>query len=258
MVWVRSLLFHLGLLPPTIFFALLAFVVYPLPYRWRYYIITSWTRLVLWWLSLTCGLRYRVTGRDNVPQGPAIVFCKHQSAWETLALTAIFPPQTWILKREMLWLPLIGWGLAALDPIAINRRAKLHALQQVLQQGLARLDRGRWLIIFPEGTRVAPGDKRRYQSGGGVIAERTGYPVVIVAHNAGLFWPRNSFVKYPGMIDVVIGPTIEPKDKTAREIMVLAEQWIEQTSERLLRETHPPARKDPAIKQNNYETGRSD
>ena len=243
MSWIRAILFHVGLLPTTVFFGLLSVLVYPLPYRWRYRIITRWTHITLWWLTVTCGLDYRVSGREHIPAGPAIILCKHQSAWETMALQALFPPQVWVLKRELLWLPLLGWGLACLDPVAITRENPLRALQQVIRQGKARLQDGRWVVIFPEGTRVAPGDRQRYQPSGGMLAKQSGYPVVPVAHNAGLFWPRNSFTKRAGTIDIAIGPAIDPTGKTAKQITQLAEEWIEPTAARLI---DPDAQPRPA------------
>jgi 1-acyl-sn-glycerol-3-phosphate acyltransferase len=161
------------------------------------------------------------------------VLSKHQSAWETLAFQEIFPPFVFILKRELLWIPLFGWGLALLKPIAIDRDAGRRALDQVVSQGRARLEQGIWVVVFPEGTRVAPGHRRRYKSGGAALAAETGYPVVPVAHNAGVFWPKRSFIKKPGTIRVVIGPPIPTKGKSADEVLDQAEEWIEQTMARL-------------------------
>lgn len=240
---LRGLAFYAGLLVLTLLYALLAVLIRPLPYRLRYRLVTQWTWLNLRWLEATCGLRYRVEGREHLPPGPAIVMSKHQSAWETLALQELFTPQTWVLKRELLRIPLLGWGLATLEPIAIDRGAGRSALQQVVEQGRERLAAGRWVVVFPEGTRVAPGARRRYKSGGGVLAEATGVAVVPVAHNAGVFWPRNSIAKRPGTIDLVIGPTIDSRGKSAAEITAAAEAWIEATSARLpgLGNTHAPA-----------------
>jgi 1-acyl-sn-glycerol-3-phosphate acyltransferase len=185
---------------------------------------------VLWWLEITCQLRYVVDGKGNIPQyGPAIVFAKHQSTWETLALQRIFPSQIWVAKRELLWIPFFGWGLSMMKPIAIKRGTGRAAVMQLISQGRERLKEGLWVIIFPEGTRVPPGQKGRYRIGGAILAEHSGCPVLPVAHNAGEYWPRHSFIKQPGTIQVRIGRLITPGDRSAQEIMNEAETWIEST-----------------------------
>ncbi len=226
MIVLRSLCFSLGQVLATLVFAVLALFVAPFPFTVRYRVISQWARFNLWWLALTCNLRYRVEGAENIPARNGIIFCKHQSAWETLALQCIFPPQVWVLKRELLWIPFFGWGLALLEPIAIDRDSPRRALCQLLEQGAQRLAAGRWVVIFPEGTRVPPGEHRPFQSGGALLAARTGYPVVPVSHNAGEYWPRRSFLKYPGTIRVVIGPPIESAGRSAQEINREAEDWI--------------------------------
>lgn len=234
LLYLRALVFYTGVMTTLCVFAPLALFIRPLPYRTRYrLIIQTWAHLNIRWLETTCRLGFRVTGTEHLPDGPAIIFCKHQSAWETFALQEVFPPYVWVLKREVLWLPLFGWGLATLDPIAIDRKAGTAALRQIVRTGSARLESGLGVIIFPEGTRVRLGERRRYEPGGGMLAARSGFPVVPVAHNAGLFWPRQSWIKYPGTIDVVIGPVIDPAGKSATEITVIAEDWIEATCERL-------------------------
>lgn len=230
MLLLRSLLFVLGMWLSTLVIAPLSLFTFPFPFATRYGFITQWGRFNLWWLKMTCRLDYRVEGREHIPPGNAIVFCKHQSAWETLALQSIFPPQVWLLKRELLWVPFFGWGLAMLEPIAINRRAGRRAVQQLVSQGSIRLAEGRWVIIFPEGTRVSPGQTGRYGIGGAVLAATTGYPVVPVAHNAGEFWPRLGFIKHPGTITVVVGPVIETHGKDAETIKEEAKEWIERKS----------------------------
>lgn len=233
MAFLRSLLFTLGQLLATVIFAPLSVLTFPLPHRLRYAFITQWTRFNLWWLALTCGLRYEIIGRENIPARNGIILCKHQSAWETLALQMIFPAQTWVLKRELLWIPFFGWGLAMLKPIAINRQSGRLAMQQLLAQGEQRLNDGLWVVVFPEGTRVAPGERKRYGAGGAVLAEKTGYPVIPIAHNAGRYWPRRGFLKRPGTIRLIIGPTVPTTDRSAAEINLAAETWIEKTMETL-------------------------
>ena len=227
MILARSLLFYLGLAVATLLFLPLCLILLPLPLRLRFRVISKWSVFNLWWLGVTCGLRHEIRGGENIPDGACIILCKHQSAWETLALQRVFPAQVWVLKRELLWIPLYGWGLASMGPIAIDRGAGMRALNQIVKQGAARLRDGLCVVIFPEGTRARPGEKLPYQPGGGMLAARSGYPVVPVAHNSGSFWPRLSLRKWPGTITMVIGPPIDPAGKTAAQITREAEAWIE-------------------------------
>lgn len=198
-----------------------------LPFATRYRLISAWARFQLIMLKHLCRLDYRVEGREHLPGGAAIILAKHQSAWETIAFQEIFPPQTWVLKRELLWIPLFGWALALLRPIAIDRGAGRRAIEQVIEQGRERLQSGIWVVVFPEGTRVAPGTRKRYAMGGAVLAAETDYPVVPVAHNAGSFWLRRGFLKRSGTVRVVIGPVIDSRGKTAEEIIRRTEEWVE-------------------------------
>lgn len=197
------------------------------PRGWRYQIARSWCAVSIWALRLTCGVRWRVEGRDNLPDEPVIFFSKHQSTWETLALVVLLPPQVHVLKRELLKVPFFGWGLAAIRPIAIDRAAGRAAVEQLTSQGRERLRSGRCVMIFPEGTRVRPGETQRYRMGGAVLASETNAPVVPVAHNAGELWPRHSFIKWPGEITVAIGPPIDTTGKTADQVNTEAREWIE-------------------------------
>lgn len=221
----------------TAVFAPLSVLTFPLPPLTRYRFISQWTRFNLWSLRVTCNLSYRVIGREHLPADTAIALVKHQSTWETLALQEILPPQVWVLKRELLWVPLFGWGLAMMDPIAINRRAGKRAIAQIIEQGQQRLNSCRWVVVFPEGTRMAPGEHRRFGIGGAVLAAETGHPVVPIAHNAGHFWPRRGFIKRPGVITAVIGPTIDSRGRSAEEINRLAEAWIKNTTATLEAQT---------------------
>lgn len=213
----------------TVAFAPFAVLCGVLPYRRRFGVISQWARVNLWMLERCCGLRAEVRGLENIPREAAIVLCKHQSAWETLALQRWFRPQVWVLKRELLWIPFFGWGLAMLRPIAIDRRSRRRAVDQIIAQGRQRLEDGCFVVIFPEGTRVPPGQRGRYKLGGAILAQHTGRDVVPVAHDAGHYWPRKSFLKYPGCIRVVIGPPIRSAGRDAAEVNRLAENWIEET-----------------------------
>lgn len=227
LLYARSLLFFLGMLIFTLVIAPIMIISAILPFRYRYAIANIWVVLTLWWLRLSCGLSHRVEGVENIPEKNAIIFCNHQSAWETIALQTIFPAQVFITKRELLHLPFFGWALATQEPIAIDRKAKKAALKQVIDQGIDRLNKGRFVVVFPEGTRTAPGKKRPYKLGGSNLAEQSGFPVVPVAHNAGEFWGRYSFLKFPGVIKLRIGPVINPQGMTAPEINEAAKDWIE-------------------------------
>ena len=215
-MWVSVLIYAPLMLPTAL-----------LPFPARYRIIRQWARFQVFLLKVLCRLDYRVEGREHLPAGAAIIMSKHQSAWETIVFQEIFPAQTWVLKRELMWIPLFGWALALLRPIAINRGAGRQAIEQIIKQGRERLQSGIWVVVFPEGTRVAPGARRRYGIGGAVLAAESGYPVVPVAHNAGSFWPRRGFRKRPGTIRVVIGPAIDPRGRKAEEIIRRTEEWIE-------------------------------
>lgn len=231
MVYLRSILFYLGMTVITLIHNLFIPFLFllPLNHFQRYAYLVRWSRIIMAWLKISCGLTYRVIGKENIPQGPAIILAKHQSAWETIALQQVFPPQTWVLKRELLHIPFFGWSLRATKPVAINRGSTKEALRQVLEQGKQRLDEGLWMVIFPEGTRTLPGMRGRYAIGGAMLAERSGYPVVPVAHNAGEFWKAKGFLKYPGEITVVIGPVIDSTQYKAGEINRQVEEWIENT-----------------------------
>lgn len=227
MTLARSALFALALAVVTPPYALIALATFPLPRLARYRIISGWSRLVVRLARAICGIRWRVQGREHLPAHPAVILAKHQSAWETLAFQEIFPPQVLVLKKELLWIPFFGWGLALMSPIAIDRADGRAALRDVARRGRERLAQGFWVVIFPEGTRVRVGEKRAYQQGGAWLAAQCGVPVVPVAHNAGRLWPRNAFLKRPGEVTVRIGPAIPTTGRDAKQISAEAEAWIE-------------------------------
>jgi 1-acyl-sn-glycerol-3-phosphate acyltransferase len=235
LVALRSLLFNTIMFITVAIYAPLMLPTALLPYRRRYRIITQWARLQGFLLNKLCRLDYRVEGAEHLPAGAAIVMSKHQSAWETIVFQQIFPPQTWVLKHELMWIPFFGWALKLMRPIAIDRGAGRRAIEQVIEQGRERLQAGIWVVVFPEGTRVAPGSRKRYGLGGAVLAAETGYPIVPVAHNAGSFWLRRGFLKKPGTVRVAIGPAIDPRGKKAEEIIKQVEEWIENKMKELER-----------------------
>lgn len=235
MILLRSSLYFLFLVITTIVIAGLGTLFgWAVPKRNIYFIDTTWSRINLWALSTICGLNYRLQGIENIPKESCIVLSKHQSAWETIALVSLIPgPKAWVLKRELLYIPIFGWVMWYFKPIAINRKSGHRAVDQIIDQGKERLQSGCKIIVFPEGTRVAPGTKKRYGIGGAMLAEKSGRPVLPIAHNAGVFWRRRDLRKYPGTIDVVIGPLIETQGLTAHQINKKAETWIEETVEKL-------------------------
>jgi 1-acyl-sn-glycerol-3-phosphate acyltransferase len=230
---IRSSLFALALILITPPYALVALATFALPRMTRYRVISGWSRLVIFLSRQILGIEWRIEGREHLPATPAIILSKHQSAWETMAFQLIFPPQVHVLKRELLWIPFFGWGLALMSPIAIDRGRGAAALRSIARRGRERLAQGFWVVIFPEGTRVAPGERRDYQLGGAWLAAESGAPVVPVAHNAGLVWPRNAFLKRPGTVTVRIGPIIEAANRDPKTINKLAEAWIEEQQKAL-------------------------
>ncbi len=227
MIVIRSLIFQLVQFIWVPIYATMVLFTFPLNAHTRYRIISGLAHSVMWLLRVICDIRIEVKGLENIPKQPCIVLCKHQSAWETFALQTVFPPQVWVLKRELLWLPFFGWGLALTSPIAINRSKGKQAMKQLLAQGKQRLDDGFCVVIFPEGTRMPYGVRGKYKMGGALLGESTGAPVVPVAHNAGKFWARNALLKHPGTITMSIGKPIDPAELKADEINRQVEDWIE-------------------------------
>ena len=189
-----------------------------LPYRYEFALARWWARQLFWVLERLCSLKFVVEGRERIPEGAHIVMSNHSSAWETIALFTFFPPHCWVLKRELLWIPFVGWGLKVLRPIAINRGEGHRAVNQVVEQGKDRLAAGIWIVVFPEGTRVAAGESKKYGVSGALLATSTGHLVVPLSHNAGQFWPRRGIVKKPGTIRVVIGEPISSVGKKPRQL----------------------------------------
>ena len=233
MLAIRSLVFFLLQIVITPVFAALALLTFPLDRLTRYRIISLWAKMMLPILRVVCGIRHEVRGIENLPAKPCIIMCKHQSAWETLALQVVFPPQVWVLKRELLWIPFFGWALALTSPIAIKRSDGKGAMKQLLKQGKERLAQGFCVVVFPEGTRVPFGQRGKYKIGGALLAASCGVPVIPVAHNAGRLWGRNAFSKHPGLITMSIGAPIETKGLKADGIIARVELWIEDEIQRL-------------------------
>lgn len=224
---LRSLLFTTCLFLSVPPYALLVLLSAPFPHRLRYRVVLSWIDMMFRLLAWCCRLDYEVEGAEHIPDDASVVYWKHSSAWETLAQFRLFPIQCWVLKRELMWVPFLGWALALLRPIAIDRRAGRSAVEQVIAQGRQRLAEGLWVMIFPEGTRMPAGTTRRYGISGALLASKAGCAIVPVAHNAGDYWPRRGLVKRPGTIRVCIGPPIPTAGREVRAINDDAQTWIE-------------------------------
>ena len=228
-LFLRSLLFWIGFLINVIVFGLLIVVLFFTPSSFRLKIARLWSYTNNFLLKVFCGIDFKVEGKENLNLETAIILCKHQSTWETLALHSFTPYVRWVFKRELMRIPIFGWALALTDPIAINRGAGRVAIKQLIKEGTKKLNAGKWMVLFPEGTRTQPGKTRKFKIGGALLAEKSGYPVIPIAHNAGEFWPKHSFIKWPGTISVVIGPVIESKGRSAEEINADVFNWIENT-----------------------------
>lgn len=225
--WAGSIAFTTLLFVSVPIYGLVVLATAPLPYRVSYRLVLAWVDTVLWLLRRLCRLDYRVEGFERLPKECSVLLIKHASAWETIAQVKIFPMQTWVLKRELLFAPVLGWVLLLLKPIAINRSGHAAAVQQVIERGQRRLREGLWVAIFPEGTRVPFGETRRYGLSGALLAQAAGCPIVPVAHNAGQFWPRRGWLKRPGTIHVVIGEPISTTGRDPREVVNEVQLWIE-------------------------------
>ena len=230
---IRCVLFEVLRITLTVIFATIAPLTAPLSARGRYRIITTWSKLVTITARLIVGIRYEVDGLENLPKTPCVIMSKHQSAWETVAFQVFLPPQVWVLKKSLLWIPFFGWGLAMMNPIAIDRRNGPRALKKMLEQGKSRVRDGWYIVIFPEGTRVAPDETGDYQIGGAWLARKLNVPIVPIAHNAGKVWPKNAFLKKPGMISVVVGPPIPTTSKDPNQLTDEVKDWIEATTKSL-------------------------
>jgi len=230
---IRSLLFLFGMAILTFFFGFTCLLTVVLPYRVRYQYITFWSACNLWWLRITCGLKHEIVGQENIPSHPCIVMANHQSTWETLAIGPIFPPLTWVVKRELFFIPVFGWGLALTQPIALDRKAGRKAVDQLVDQGVEKIKMGRSILIFPEGTRTPPGTKRKFKVGGALLAEKSGAPIIPVAHNSGSFWARKQLTKKSGAIKMVIGKEISTQGKNAEQINREVYDWIISQREKL-------------------------
>ncbi|PFH08831.1 1-acyl-sn-glycerol-3-phosphate acyltransferase [Collimonas sp. PA-H2] len=227
-LFLRSLLFAVLMAILTVVWSLACVLFAPFPYARRYYLTARWNVIVIWMAKVICGIRYEVKGFENFPDAPAVVLSKHQSAWETIFLLQMTPrPLVFVFKKSLTYIPFFGWGIALLRMIPIDRSKGRDAFAQVVVQGRKRLADGQWIIMFPEGTRIPVGQTGKYKNGGTRLAVETNTVVVPIAHNAGECWPKNSFIKKPGLITVSIGKPIAPENLDSSELMAKVENWIE-------------------------------
>lgn len=243
LLFLRSLLFYLGYATFTVFWGSLSLLIaWALPFKLRFsFIIQVWTRVILFWLRLCCGIYFRVEGREHIPAHAAIVLAKHESTWETLALQQLFSPQATIVKRELLRIPFFGWAFALLKPIAINRKDRRRALRELVEKGQRRLADNIWVLLFPEGTRTDPGIVLPFQAGAGMLAKATDRPIIIVAHDAGRCWPARAFIKRPGCITLIIDQPLVVEGLDTKGILRAAEARMRSLVERLYPEGPPSA-----------------
>ena len=223
-------IFQMLITPPYALMVLALFWLPPVP---RYRFITGWCALNLWAARVLCGIRHRVVGLENVGGTPLIVACKHSSTWETLFLSRLLPPLAYVAKKELLSLPFFGWGFRLASPITIDRKAGQDAMSQIAKQGRERFAQGFWIILYPEGTRIAPGRRVRYKTGTARLAIEMRTPILPIAHNAGWLWPKGVLGKQPGTVTLSIGKPISPDGKDAGALMQAVESWIENELARL-------------------------
>lgn len=220
MMLTRSILFYFGYALVTLIWGSLSVLVgWALPYRVRFqFIIGIWTRMCLWWLRSTCGIDHVVSGMENIPAEPCVVLCRHESTWETLFLQTLLAPQATIIKRELLWIPFFGWAFALTRPIAIDRGSPRSALRRLISVGTERLRDRTWVVLFPEGTRMPAGQMGRFQAGGAALSSAADVPILVIAHDAGRYWPAHKIGKSAGTIQVHISPPIHPDGRASKTI----------------------------------------
>jgi len=227
MQYIRSLLFYFFYIAALVPHALICIIIgglLPIKARYNYFLL--WNAFILWWLKLSCNIKYQISGLQNIPSEPFVLLSNHQSPWETLFYYWTFRPICATLKKELLMIPFFGWALKLLHTIAIDRSKKGRALQQVLDQGKEKMDNGISVLIFPEGTRVAPGIEKKYSAGGVQLAISSCRKILPIAHNAGVCWPAHKILKNPGTIQVVIGEPIDPTGRNPKELIGEIETWI--------------------------------
>lgn len=231
MLLLRSVFYFLGTSIAMIAVVVVGLLFFFLPLKQRYKILSKWALFNIWWLQVVCNIKLRLIGEQNIPLKPCVIIANHQSTWETFAFQRIFPHQTWVLKQELLLIPLFGWGIALLKPIIINRGDKFNALKKIIKQGKERLEKGIFVIIFPEGTRQPYKKLGDYQKGAVAVAKAGKSDLLPIYHNAGRLWAKGGFIKYPGVITVVIAPAINVEGKSATVLIKQIKDWTQQQAD---------------------------
>ena len=229
MLYIRSALFSLGMIISTCLWVIPCIVARLFPYRICFAIVSAWCTFNVVWARICCGIRYEISGLENVPKKACVIMSNHQSTWETLAYPSIFPTLTWVIKKELLYVPFFGWGIASTQPIALDRKQGKKAMRQLIADGVYKLGLGRFILIFPEGTRIPYEEERPLKVGGFVLAKESKADILPVAHDAGRLWPRKSFIKTPGTIRLTIGKPISTQNHSAEEIREQYAQWLKTT-----------------------------
>jgi 1-acyl-sn-glycerol-3-phosphate acyltransferase len=251
---IRTVFFYLLLASTSFFWCTLSVFIAPfLPFRARYrFVNQNWCRCAVWLAKVMVGIRYEIKGLENIPEQPCVILANHQSTWETFFLSALFEPLSQVIKRELLYVPFFGWAMAMLKPIAIDRSNPKAALKQLAKQGHERLEQGAWVLVFPEGTRMPPGQIGKFSRGGTSLAVNANLPVLPIAHNAGEFWPKQGWRKTPGTVQVIIGPPMYAEGTGPRAIAELndcAFAWVSQTQRDIASldaQSQPLEAKEPA------------
>ncbi len=236
MRFIRSTIFLLGMIISTCLWVIPCIVARLFPYRICFAIVSSWCTFNVGWAKLICGINYEISGLENIPDKACVIMSNHQSTWETLAYPSIFPTLTWVIKKELLYVPLFGWGIASTQPIALDRKQGKKSFIQLIKDGKEKLALGRFILIFPEGTRIPYEDERTLKIGGFVLAKKANTDILPVAHDAGRLWPRNGFLKSPGTIRLHIGKPFSTQDMTAEQLREHYATWLSDTRIQLKRE----------------------
>ena len=233
MLFLRSLLYFIGSIIGVILISFCGIFLIFSNYEVRYRILSKWAVFCIWWLKVTLNISFKVIGTENIDKPPFIIVSNHQSTWETLGFQTILPPHTWVLKKELLWIPIFGWAISLLKPIIIDRGDKLKAIKKVITQGKDRLNKGISVVIFPEGTRQPVTKLGDYQNGAVAIAKGSGYDILPIYHDAGKLWPKGSFIKKPGVITVTIGKPMSSSNGSTAEITDNIRNWTLEQSRKI-------------------------
>ncbi len=233
MLFLRSLLYFIGSIISVILIAFCSLFFVFSPYSIRYKVISKWAFFCIWWLKITLNITINIIGKNNITDSPCVICSNHQSTWETLGFQTILPPHTWVLKKELLWIPIFGWAISLLKPIIIDRGDKIKAIKKVITQGKDRLNKGIFVVIFPEGTRQPISKLGEYQNGAVAIAKGSNCDILPIYHNAGKLWPKGSFIKKPGVITVTIGEPISSSNGSTSEITDNIRNWALKQSRRI-------------------------